>query len=186
MARALKIPDVWTEAEYLSEENVQFQRHEFVDGHVFAMAGASEGHAEIKLNLAVWLRARLPVGCRLFDGDMKLRLKTKSDTRFYYPDVFVSCGPRDRLQHFRDDATLVVEILSPTTERTDRGEKLDGYMCVPSLAEYILIDQRDPAIEVFRRRTGRTRETYGLSDVIALDSVGTELPASVVYDGLTE
>ena len=186
MARALKVPDTWTEDEYLSDENVQFQRHEFVDGHVFGMAGANEGHSEIKINSVVWLSARLPAGCLVFDGDMKLRIETREATRFYYPDVFVSCGPRNRLQHFRTDATLVVEILSPTTERTDRGEKHGGYLAVPSLAEYVLIDQRTPSIEVFRRRTGWVRESYTLQDAIALDSIGAELPSTVIYDGLAD
>jgi Uma2 family endonuclease len=186
MGHALRSSKLLTAEEYLSEENVLFSRHEFVDGHVFAMAGASEGHSEIKLNLAVWLRARLPAGCRVFDGDMKLRIIAKSETRFYYPDIIVSCGPRDRTQHFRDDATLVIEILSPTTERVDRGEKLDGYSAVPSLAEYILVDQRAPSIEVYRRRTGWSRERYAIDDGIMLDSIGAELPVTVIYDGLSD
>ena len=119
-----------TPEEYLAGEKIAEVRHEFVDGFVFAMVGTSLRHSDIKMNITAWLRGRLPVGCGLFNGDVKLMVRASSDTAFYYPDVFISCGPRDPEAHHLRDATLVVEILSLSTERIDRGEKkfplLDG------------------------------------------------------------
>ena len=103
-----------TPEEYLAGEKIAEVRHEFVDGFVFAMVGTSLRHSDIKMNITAWLRGRLPVGCGLFNGDVKLMVRASSDTAFYYPDVFASCGSQDRRQHFRTDATLVVEILSPS------------------------------------------------------------------------
>ena len=166
---------------YLAGEKDASVRHEFVDGRIFAMAGASERHNVIKLNLVVWLHARLPDGCRLFDGDMKLRLDTARDTRFYYPDAFISCGGHDLDQYERTEATLIVEVLSPTTARVDRYEKMQAYMALPSLAEYLIIEQDVPRAELFRRRTGWTPESYGSGDVITLDTVGDAVELAAIY-----
>lgn len=182
MANALKIWNELTESDYLSDENVQFQRHEFVAGFVYAMAGASEGHADIKLNLAAWLKANVPKGCRAFDGDLKLRIERADRVHFYYPDVFVSYGPRDKSQLFRTDATLVIEILSLTTQRVDRGEKSEVYSYVPSLAEYILVSQDMARVEVRRRTTGWMLEYYDIDDTIALASIGQTLPVAAIYE----
>jgi Uma2 family endonuclease len=182
MATALKLPNELSEDVYLSDENVQFQRHEFVAGFVYAMAGASEGHADIKLNIAAWLKSRVPKGCRVFDGDLKLRIEAGSSVHFYYPDIFVSCGPRDRTQLFRTDATLVIEILSPTTQRTDRGEKSTVYGNVPSLEEYVLVSQDRAQVEVRRRKSDWVPEHYDLADTIELTSIHQQLPVAVIYD----
>jgi Uma2 family endonuclease len=186
VASALKRPNELSESEYLSDENTRFQRHEFLDGHVYAMAGATENHSGIKLNLVGWLSSRLPLGCRLFDGDMKLRVQTARATAFYYPDVFISCGPRSGAQLFRTDATLIVEILSPTTERIDRTEKRENYQSVASLNEYLLVDGRRRTIEVHRRSTGWTPEVFAEVDHFHLASVSTDLPAAVVFHDLVD
>jgi Uma2 family endonuclease len=170
--------------EYLAAENDGDVRHEYVDGQVYAMVGASEGHSIVKLNVTLWLAARIPLGCRLFDGDMKLRVDRASETRFYYPDHFISCGQADPKQYFRSDATLVVEVLSPSTARIDRYEKLQAYTSLPTLIEYLLIDQAVPTVELFRRKSSWARENYQLVDTIRLDSVSDELPVSAIYRSL--
>lgn len=184
MASALKLQNELTEDACLSEESVQFQRHEFVTGFVYAMACASEGHADIKLNIAAWLKSRVPKGCRVFDGDLKLRIEAVSTVHFYYPDIFVSRGPRDRTQLFRTDAMLVIEILSPTTQRTDRGEKSTIYVNVPSLEEYILVSQDRALVELRRRKTDWAAERYDLTDAIDLASIKQQLPVAVIYDDI--
>jgi Uma2 family endonuclease len=166
---------------YLAGEFTSDVRHEFVDGLVFAMAGASEAHSILKLAVAVWLHGRVPAGCVLFDADMKLKVETASDVRFYYPDLFVSCGPRDLKQHVRSDAVLIIEILSPSTERHDRYEKMAAYKTLPSLAEYVLVDQSMPSMEVFRRSANWSRENYGLQDEVQLNSVGATMPVATIY-----
>jgi Uma2 family endonuclease len=168
-------------ADYLAGETTSDVRHEFVDGIVFAMAGASERHNEILLNLATLLRPLIPEGCRLFISDMKLRVEAASDVRFYYPDLFVSCGPRDPAGHVRSDATLIIEVLSPSTERHDRYEKLAAYKTLPTLVEYVLVDQSMPSIEIYRRSENWVRESYGLHDAIRLESMPTTVSAAAIF-----
>jgi Uma2 family endonuclease len=167
--------------EYLAGETTSDVRHEFVDGIVFAMAGASERHNEILLNLATLLRPLTPEGCRLFVSDMKLKVEVASDVRFYYPDLFISCGPRDPTSHVRSDATMIIEVLSPSAERHDRYEKLTAYKTLPSLLEYVLVDQSMPSIEVYRRPENWVREGYGLHDNIRLISIPTTVPAAAIF-----
>jgi Uma2 family endonuclease len=150
------------------------------------MAGASEGHADIKFNLGGWLRSRLPKDCRLFDGDMKLRVQTDLSTAFYYPDVFISCGPRSSANQFRTDATLIVEILSPTTERTDRTEKRTNYQSVPSLNEFLIVDSKRRVVEVYRRTTNWQPEFFAESDSISLASVRDTLSVAVIFHDLVD
>ena len=173
-----------TPDQYLAGENDGEVRHEYVDGIVYAMAGASEAHGILKLNLAVWLHGHVPANCRLFDGDMKLRVQNADDIRFYYPDLFISCGPNDLKQHVRSDAIVVIEILSPSTQRFDRFEKLHAYTALPALLEYVLVDQEVPVIEVFRRRTGWQRERYGLTERLNLESIAQSIDAKTIYNGV--
>lgn len=181
MAQVQKLPPRMTPVEYLAGEEVADTRHEFVDGFVYAMSGTTEAHGDIVINLTKWIGARLPAGCRLYNGGVKLRTKPSDDTSFYYPDVFVTCGPRDLKSHMRTDAPLVIEVLSPTTERTDRGEKFAAYTAMPSVTEYMLVAQDGIRVELFRRRTGWSRETFNATDSIALASIGQTLPIAEIY-----
>ena len=156
-------------------------RHEFVDGCIFAMAGASLRHSDIKMNLTTWLRGKIPSGCGIYNGDVKLMVETNTDAAFYYPDVFISCGPRDPQAHFLREASLVVEILSPTTERTDRGEKFRAYTAMSSVTDYALVSQDGARVEVFRRKNTWMRETYAIDDLIELDAIAHRLPVAEIY-----
>jgi Uma2 family endonuclease len=181
MAQTKTSSDRLTVDAYIAGENDGVIRHEYVDGRIFAMAGASERHNLIKLNLAVWLHARLPAGCRLFDGDMKLRLDTPQDTRFYYPDIFIACGQHNLDQYDRTDAQLIIEVLSPSTARVDRYEKMQAYTALPTLAEYLIVEQDVPRAELFRRRTAWAVEMYGWGDIIQLDSVAGPVDLTTIY-----
>ena len=184
MARLETLPPRLASAEYLDGETRADVRHEFVDGFVYARAGTTEAHNDIVLNLSAWLRSRLPPGCRLFNGSVKLATKPTGEASYYYPDVFVSCGRRDPKGYVRLDASLVIEVLSPSTERIDRGEKFQAYTSMPSVSDYMLVSQDGVSVEVFRRSTAWTREVYVMGDVIAFDFVPHRLPVADVYADL--
>ncbi len=168
-------------ADYLAAENDGSWRHEFVNGVVYAMAGASDRHNLIRGRLAAVLLGHVPQHCRVFSAEMKLRIKSNDDERYYYPDIFVACDPGDRERYSRDSAVLVVEVLSPTTERIDRTEKFEAYKRIPSLSEYGLLAQDAIELELFRRRTDRQREFYQRDNTVTLESVGLTLSVSQLY-----
>jgi Uma2 family endonuclease len=170
--------------DYLASENDGAWRHEFVNGAVYAMAGVSDRHNLIRGNLAALLLTHAPETCQVFSAEMKLRIKSNLDERYYYPDIFVACDPDDRERYTRDSAVLIVEVLSPTTERIDRTEKFEAYKRIPSLLEYALISQDVMELELFRRRTGWQREFYQRDNTFALDSVGATFSVSQLYRGM--
>src|SRR5262245_57708762 len=150
MSRSARKHSHISAAEYLAAENDGKWRHEFVNGAVYAMAGASERHKLIRGCLFATLYGRVAQGCRVFDSEMKLHIKNNADERYYYPDVFVSCDPNDRDRYSRNTAVLIVEVLSPSTERIDRTEKFEAYKSIPSLPEYGLLTQDAMEVELFR------------------------------------
>jgi Uma2 family endonuclease len=152
-----------------------------VNGAVYAMAGASDRHNLIRGCLSSTLYGRITQGCRVFSAEMKLRIKDNADERYYYPDVFVSCDPNDRERYWRNTAVLVVEVLSPSTERTDRTEKFEAYKRIPSLMEYGLLAQDAMELELFRRRTDWQREFYQRDNTVTFDSVGLTINVSLLY-----
>jgi Uma2 family endonuclease len=117
----------------------------------------------------------------VFSTEMKLRIKSNEDERYYYPDVFVACDAGDRERYSRGSAVLVVEVLSPTTERIDRTEKFEAYKRIPSLCEYGLLAQDAVELELFRRRTEWQREFYQRDNTVTLESVGLTLSVSQLY-----
>lgn len=170
-----------TPAEYLEGERHASVRHEFVAGRVFAMAGASERHNVSRLNVAGLLNASTSEACRVFGGDMKLQVEPGDGVRFFYPDVFVSCGPADPHTHVRRDEVLVIEVLSPTTKRTDRYEKFHAYTSLPSLSETVQIEQDAPLVEIYRRRTNWQREAFGPGATVNFESIGQSLTLDQIY-----
>ena len=168
-------------AEYLAAENDGTWRHEFINGAMFAMAGASRWHNLIRSRLAATLLGHLARGCRVFSAEMKLQIRDNNDERYYYPDVFVSCDPNDRELYWCSTAVLVVEVLSPSTERIDRFEKFEAYKRIPSLMEYGLLTQDAMELELFRRRTDWQREFYQRDNTVTFESVGLTINVSQLY-----
>jgi Uma2 family endonuclease len=173
--------------EYLELEEMSPVKHEFMDGHVWAMAGGTPEHAAIAVNVASILRGQLRGRpCRVFSSDLRIRvLATGLGT---YPDVTVVCDaletdPDDPKAHTVTNARLVIEVLSPSTEDYDRGEKLANYKRVPSLQEIVLVAHDTFRLEVWRRRG----DTWAL-DVTSeegaarLEAVDCMLELSEVYD----
>ena len=168
-------------AEYLAQENDGNWRHEFVDGALFAMAGASDNHNLIRGNLAGILLGHVSEACQVFSAEMKLQYRKDNKERYYYPDVFVICDPNDRDRYSRQTAVLIVEVLSPTTERIDRAEKFETYTAMPSLMEYGLLSQDAMELELYRRRTNWQREFYQRDNTVTLESVDLTISVSAFY-----
>jgi len=138
--------------DYLEAEKVRPIKHEYRQGKIYAMAGASKAHVIISGNVFALLRNHLRgSGCIPYIADMKVRKETSNF--FYYPDVAVSCDERDKnaAEDFIRYPRLIVEVLSPTTAAFDRGDKFADYRTSESLQEYVLINQERVSVECFRR-----------------------------------
>lgn len=169
---------------YLAAERASESKHELWSGEVFAMAGASYAHNKIVTNLAGELRGRLrDRPCDVLPSDMKVFVPTKSG--FVYPDLSIVCGePR-----FHDDERdvllnpiLIVEVLSDTTERFDRGDKFAGYRAIESIRQVLLVSQDQRRVEVFTRAGPRwILDDVTGSDVARLEAVDCDLPLDEVY-----
>ena len=169
-----------SEEEYVQGEEFSALKHEYLDGQVYAMAGASDKHNLICSNVNAFLNIHLPDQCEVFVSDMKVRIQSKRETMFYYPDVMVSCAAMDRAKYYRAQPRLIVEVLSPATERQDRGEKFWQYQQIPSLQEYLLLAQDAQEATLFRRATGWQPEVYR-DGAIRLESVGLDAPLDALY-----
>ena len=140
--------------EYLAGELLGNDRHEYLSGVVYAMAGASSDHNTIAGNLFASLRAALRGRpCRAFISDVKLRLAISEEDVLYYPDVMVACDPRDTDPYFKRFPKVLIEVLSPQTEQTDRREKFLSYIQIETLEEYVLVAQDKLEVTVFRAPT---------------------------------
>ena len=169
---------------YLSGEPLSEVRHEYVDGQVYAMTGASDRHGLIVNALAYALTpAARQKRCQLFTSDMKVRLEIGGKTIFYYPDLLLSCNPQDREAYFRRSPCLIVEVLSVSTERIDRREKLLAYQSLPSLQAYLLVAQDQPQVTVYRRANDWQAEHYTQGE-IWLDCLDMTLPVAEIYQDL--
>lgn len=184
---AMAIPNRkhWTLEEYLEFERTSDGRHEYLDGEVFAMVGASLKHNSITFRAAHGLYEEINEGCNVYQSDLRVKV---SETGLYtYPDIVVICGEpqlSDDVQDTLLNPTLIIEVLSPSTEAYDRGKKFKHYMTVESLQEYVLISQEAPRIERYLRQTGYQwlyTAVDGLDSVLQLPSIGCTLALTDVY-----
>jgi Uma2 family endonuclease len=143
--------DYITPEEYLEMEEKSDIKHEYIDGYVYAMAGANDPHVTIALNMAFVIRNHLRgSNCRVYISDMKARIDTLN--RFYYPDVMVTCDPRDtQTPNHKRFPKLIIEVLSKSTEGFDRGDKFADYRQLESLEEYVLVNTKGQRLDCFRR-----------------------------------
>jgi Uma2 family endonuclease len=178
-----------TEEEYLAFERASDARHEFLDGRVYAMAGASLKHGDIIQNTSSNLYIKLRGGpCRAVTNELRVRVRATGLNT--YPDIVVLCGE----PHLTDDhldtltnPTILIEVLSPSTEAYDRGAKWRHYQQIDSLREYVLIAQDAPAIEHFVRQddgSWRYEATIGLDAAVELPTIGCTLALSEVYQNV--
>ena len=176
-----------TVEEYFNLEQDGEVRHEYVAGQIYAMTGSSREHNLIATNLISMLRPHLRGGtCRAFVSDMKVEIQTRSQSAdfFYYPDVVVTCNPQDRERYFLTSPCLVIEILSPSTQATDKREKRINYQSLDSLQEYVLVSQDEIKVEVYHRddNSNWTVETLGRDDDLRLNSVELTLAMADIYE----
>jgi Uma2 family endonuclease len=171
--------------DYLQWEEQQEDKHEYVDGQIYAMAGASENHIDITTNLTVilsnYLRGK---DCKLFPSDMRLNIVAKNI--YYYPDLFVTCDERDRFNKKQKNyPCLIIEVLSESTEAKDRGVKFANYQTIQSLQEYVLISQWEQRVEVFRRSDKFwLLQTYTTGETIELQSINTQISIDAIYESV--
>lgn len=176
-----------TAEDYLALERTSEIKSEYLDGEMVAMSGTSRWHNLIVTNLVRDLSQQLKQNpCEVYSSDQRVQV---SATGLYtYPDVVISCGePRFEDDHVDTllNPTLIVEVLSPTTESYDRGKKFEHYRTLDSLAEYLLVSQDELLVEQFVRQAGGTwlfTATAGREGVVQLPSIGCTLALSEVYD----
>lgn len=171
-----------TPEEYLLWEEDQLDvKHEYVNGQVYAMVGASRSHNRVSMWLATRLYNHLAGSpCQVFQTDMKVTVQTLGNTRFYYPDVQVSCE-EETASHYNSAPCLIIEVLSASTTKRDRTEKLAAYRLIPALQEYLLCSQDSPHLEVYRKRTNWGRESFGPGQHLRLESVDLDIAVDDIY-----
>ena len=169
--------------DFLAWVQGQRERYEFVGGRLVMMAGGSEDHNDIQVNLLAALKRRLrDGGCKPNGSDLLIRIDERTGR---FPDASVTCGREGR--NYVTAPVAVFEILSPATELLDRTDKRRDYQRLASLRHYVLIAQDAPRIEAYTRtgRGWRFEELEGLDAALALEAFGIEVPLAEIYDGLS-
>ena len=185
MSTILKATDWISPDEYLEGERSAEVRHEYVDGHVYAMAGASDDHNRIAGNIFAELRERLRGHrCEPFINDMKVKIPPAFADVYYYPDVLVACDPTDNARYFRERPTVLIEVLSTETERTDRREKALAYRQIPTVEAYVLVEQERMAATILRRTEPgwQSHVIEGPGSILKLPGIGVEIPLERIYE----
>ena len=179
----------FTAEEYLALERAAEYRSEFFDGEIFAMAGGSPRHSQLKANLMTALGVPLSEHpCTLYDSD--LRILVDQTGLYTYPDASIVCGEPEFIDGQSDgvlNPIALFEVLSDGTEAYDRGRKFGHYRRIESLQEYVLISQKEPLVERFQRNTDNTwtlTESRGIDAMLTLSSVGISIPLSKIYNKL--
>lgn len=175
---------IMSETEYLAFEEKSKIRHEFMDGEIFAMAGASRKHNLLSTNISTELNLRLrETDCEVYASDFRVKIREGHNV---YPDVAVACG--EILTESNDttllNPTIIFEVLSKSTEKRDRGDKAEDYFRLESLTDYVLVSQYRIRVEHFSRQKNNvwTLNIYeDLQDIVELKSINTKIPLKLVY-----
>lgn len=175
---------VYTLVEYLALERISNIRHEFVDGAIYAMAGGTLAHGRMVTRLVVALASQVQPRCEVFESNVRVRFLATDSER--YPDVKVVRGPVITAPDDPDaitNPTVLVEVLSPSTEGVDRGAKLDEYRQLATLRAYLLVDPDRPHVEVWTRAGGDApwREVIVTTGAVTLDAIGARLVLAELY-----
>lgn len=171
-------------SEYLSGELRAERKHEYVEGMIYAMVGATNNHNRIATNATGILYSQLRgKPCEVYNSDTKARVQTRTGTRFYYPDVMVVCEPNSPEDTFHDSPKLICEVLSDSTRRIDGFEKRLAYLSISSLQYYLRVEPEQPLVLVDLRIDGdfETHIVEGLDAVIDLAQVECTLSLNELY-----
>jgi Uma2 family endonuclease len=149
------------------------------------MTDVSTAHNLIGVNLAAALHGHVRGGpCQVFMSDLKLHLRIAGDDIFYYPDLMVCCQAEDRARYWREQPCLIVEIASASTARIDRREKFLAYREIPTLDDYLLVEQNAPGLTLFTRPTAWQPQTLGIGDALTLSSIGLTVAVADIYEAV--
>ncbi len=172
---------------YLEAEKFSLNKHEYIQGRIYAMSGASDAHVTITTNLIALLRNHVRgTGCRLYANDMKARIESLNI--FYYPDILVTCDQRDiKFEYFKRYPCLIIEVLSPSTEAFDRGDKFIDYQELETLQEYVLISQTRQRVDCFRRNAEGRWVLYSYKENQELQLVSLNFACSLtdIYEDVS-
>jgi Uma2 family endonuclease len=175
-----------TPEEYFAWEEQQEVKHEYFDGEVYAMSGGTQNHGRISIRVVSLIDSHLGEGdCQTFNSDV--RVKIQDSEKYTYPDVSVTCDKRDReTPQFITHPCLIVEVLSPSTEAYDRGDKFELYRNSPSLREYALVSADKIAIDLYRKDNLNRWQSiyYRAGDTVELETIGLTFPIERVYRGI--
>ena len=178
----------YTPEEYLALERAAEYKSEYLDGDIFAMVGTSTQHNAIALNIARRLGNELEDRpCRVYIGDVRVRVAASG--LYTYPDVLALCGPQEFADDQKDtllNPNVIFEVLSPSTEGYDRGEKFAHYWRLPSLTDYVLVAQEEVRVEHFQRRGDSWLLTAftAWDETVRLPSLDTDLPLAAIYKNI--
>ena len=167
-----------SETDYLQGELLAETKHEYIDGQVHAMAGASENHNLLSVNIATELKTRLKgTPCRIFIADMKVKV----GANYFYPDVMVVCQEDNDNEYYKTAPVIIVEVLSKSTRRFDQTDKRLRCQRIPTLKEYVLIEQDKGEIQVFSKKDQWQSFYYYLGDDITFSSLGVTVRVEDIY-----
>jgi len=167
-----------TEDEYLAGEDISVTKHEFIGGEIFAMSGASKNYERISGNVFVNLHAHLQNSrCEPFSSDVKVKVGDD----FFYPDAMVVCDDQTEHDYYTETPTIIVEVLSKSTRRYDATIKRTAYQSIPTLQEYILIEQDFVDVEVSRKNDQWRSRHYLLGESLTLESIGLTIKVEDLY-----
>jgi|WetSurSiteA1Bulk_404760.scaffolds.fasta_scaffold00099_10 Uma2 family endonuclease len=172
--------DPYRITDYLKNELDSDSKHEYLNGQVYAMAGASKNHQRIIMNIGSLFRSHLRgTPCDTFSSDIKVKV---SDFAFFYPDVIVTCNDDSNNAYYTEQPLILVEVLSKSTRRMDETTKRRLYQTLPSLQEYVLIEQDIVDIEICRRSQGWQPEHYFMGDEITFAAIELTLSVNDIYE----
>ena len=173
-----------SENDYLEGELISDVKHEYIDGIVYAMAGASTKHNLISSNILSELKNSLKQKnspCDVFSSDMKVKVSKITDS-FFYPDVMVVCdADKNDDDYYKTSPLIIVEVLSKSTRRNDFTIKMMSYFNIPGLEEYVLIEQDICQVQVYSKSKNWQSASYFLGDDITFNSISTTLSVEDIY-----
>lgn len=174
----------FTPEEYFIWEEQQLERHELIDGRVYAMSGGTRNHSDIAGNFLAIIKPHLRgSGCKTYNSDCRVNILNTSN--YTYPDLSVTCDPRDNSSvQYITYPCLIVEVLSDSTEAYDRGKKFEKYRRNPNLVDYVLVSSDEMAIDIYHKNDAGDWLilSYRSGDRVELKSIGSSLPIEPFYE----